>query len=207
MGTRKFLRNLHKCRSISCEYKKFLYTDYSLNDIVKSSVSRAIELVEKNGGHKQANMLFVAKQNAVNAKLQQTNFHHRVKEQISYEDSRWQWFGDWHNTTQKIWLYSYDSNVSENADAEARITFEGTGAALTGILLAQGGKADIYLDGEFTSTIDTYSDEESDKPREALWHDLNLHEGEHSLRIVVRGEPYAGSMGTKISISSLIVYH
>ena len=91
--------------------------------------------------------------------------------------------------------------------AEAAIQFEGTGAIVVGPYTAQGGRADIYLDGKQIAPVDAYQDgERGTKAQESLWHEFALKPGKHSIRIVVRGEPYADSQGSEIAIEDLVVY-
>ncbi len=187
--------------------EKFLYTNYSFNEIVESTYTRAIELVKRNGGLLKDDMAYVARQAVVPATLQSWTDHGSVKEQILFNDSRWQWRGDWNHKTIKIWRYEHSSSFSNTKNAEALITFEGTGAVITGILLANGGLADVYLDGKYSRTIDVYPDEDNAKPKESIWHQFGLQDKEHTLRLVVRGEAYPESQGAEISISSLLVYH
>ena len=77
--------------------------------------------------------------------------------------------------------------------------------------MPSGGTADVYLDGELHRTVDVYPDEEARKGAESVWHVFGLEDGEHQLRMVVRGEPYRGesgdeSKGTDISLSYLVVF-
>ena len=186
---------------------KFLYTDFSFNEIVESTILRAIALTKINGGYVKDKRLHIRKQQPLEAALQQWDTTGTVKEQILFNDERWQWQGDWQDRTLKIWRYQHNSKFSKSRGAEASINFEGTGAVITGILLPSGGLADIYLDGKFSRTIDVYPDEDNAKPKESLWHEFGLEDTQHTLRLVVRGEPYQESKGSEISISSLIVYH
>ena len=186
---------------------KFLYTDFSFNEIVESTLLRAIALTKVNGGYVKHKRLHIRKQQPQRATLQQWDEVGTVKEQVLFNDERWQWKGDWQARTLKIWRYQHNSKFSKSRGAEASINFEGTGAVITGILLPNGGLADIYLDGKFSRTIDVYPDEDNAKPKESLWHEFGLEDTQHTLRLVVRGEPYQESKGSEISVSSLIVYH
>lgn len=190
--------------SISSE--KFLYTNYSLDDIVDSSYKRALALVKNSGGHVKGEYVYVRQQQAQAATLQADSAPQRVLEEVDFVDPRWRWKGQWTHKNMKIWRYQHESMISESKGDEARIRFHGTGVALKGILLPDGGLLDIYLDGEFIRSVDVYPDEDAAKPQEALWHQFGLADGEHELKVVVRGEPYRESSGTRISISSLLVY-
>ena len=86
------------------------------------------------------------------------------------------------------------------------ISFDGTGAAIIGILLPTGGMAEVYLDGELHKTIDVYPDETSAKARESIWHVFGLENKRHDLRLVILGKPYGESQGSDISITGLLVF-
>lgn len=185
---------------------KFIYTRYSFNEIVDSSLKRAVALSKKNGGYVDEEYVHVVLQEAVPAELQTWKGQGVVSEILLYDDPRWQWRGNWRHETMRIWRYEHISKTSSTLGAEATISFVGTGAVLKGILLPDGGLLDIYLDGELSRTVDVYPDEPNAKPEESIWHQFDLEDKRHTLRLKVRGEPYRESTGAKISISSLIVY-
>ena len=186
--------------------EKFNYTDYSLNDIVDSSVARAIALIERSGGSVDEGIVTVRIQEPRQAPLESWDDYGSVREQIAFDDDRWQWRGDWQRTETEIWRTVRTSNVSSSRDAEAMISFTGTGAAITGILLPTGGQAEVYLDGELSRTIDVYPDEPNLKARESIWHQFGLGNGRHHLRLVVLGQPFGESRGADISITGLLVF-
>jgi hypothetical protein len=69
------------------------------------------------------------------------------------------------------------------------------------------GIADVYVDGELARTIDTYYWVANwGNPMAFLYHDLTLPEGEHEVRIDVRGEKNPKSEDTKITITGAVVY-
>ena len=100
----------------------------------------------------------------------------------------------------------YYDNISGQKGAEAAISFTGTGVSITGILLPNGGKAEVYLDGELSRAIDVYPDEPTAKARESIWHAFGLENKRHDVLVVVLGESYGDSQGTDISISGLLVF-
>ena len=104
------------------------------------------------------------------------------------------------------WGPQHTIRASSSKGDEATIEFEGTGAIVSGFYLPIGGKADIYLDGELDRTVDVYPDEDRPKGWESVWHDYRLGGGKHTLRIVVRGEPYPGSAGSDIALTHLVVF-
>ena len=82
----------------------------------------------------------------------------------------------------------------------------GTGFIVTGPYWPNGGTADVYLDGKLVKTVDVYPDEDSVKSGESVYHAFHLPAAQHTVRVVVRGEPYGGSKGTDIGIDGLVVF-
>ena len=97
--------------------------------------------------------------------------------------------------------------TSSTKDSEASIEFQGRGVVISGSYLPTGGTADVYLDGKLDRRIDVYSD--NDGVREgnnAIWHTWGLKNGKHSVRLVVRGEPFRDSKGSAVSIDDAIIF-
>ncbi len=72
--------------------------------------------------------------------------------------------------------------------------------------MANGGMADVHLDGEPHRTIDVYSDGDHYRNSEAVWHAFGLPAGEHTIRLVVRGEAPQGGQGVDVTLENLIVF-
>ena len=191
---------------ITIAEEHFSYTDYSFNDIVDSTTTRALKLIERTGGKVTDDTAYVKTQAPMAAEVEPWDDYGEPTEFAPFDDERWQWAGDWQTVTQKIWRYERTSRISSQRGAEASIRFTGTGAGLIGILLPSGGTADVYLDGALSDTIDVYPDEPMAKTNESLWHRFGLQDGEHELRIVVRGEKYGTSQGSDISITRHTVF-
>ena len=186
--------------------EKFNYTSYSLNDIVESTVTRAIALIERTGGSVDGDVVNVETQEPQQAALEAWEDYGSLKEEITFEDDRWQWTGDWERTGIMLWGSERISKISSTNGSTAEIRFAGTGASVTGILLPNGGQAEVWLDGEPHRTIDVYPDETMAKASESVWHAFGLADKRHDLRIVVLGEPYGDSTGSDISITGLQVF-
>lgn len=187
--------------------KKFSYTDFSFRTIVESSYRQALALIQKTGGRQEGDTLLVKTQKPAPAKYESWN-PGRPVERIASTDPRWQWKGTWQvqaapprDTRGRTALRFTDAK-----GAEASISFEGTGAIVTGPYLTDGGKLDVYLDGKLVRTVDVYCDENSIRVGEAVWHTFGLKNGKHTVRLLVRGEPYAQSGGSKVSIQDLVVF-
>lgn len=185
---------------------KFSYTNYSYNEIVDSTMRRALRLIEQTGGRVEKDRILVKRQAPTPARLEVWDDYGIAKERIHYDDPRWRWQGNWRHKALTIWRSVHHSNISSTEGAEAIIRFNGTGAVITGLLLPTGGLADVYLDGKLSRTIDVYPDESNAKFAESIWHEFGLQDGQHELRLIVRGEPYRESQGSDISIASLIVF-
>jgi hypothetical protein len=90
---------------------------------------------------------------------------------------------------------------------EISFTFNGTGVSLTGNWLKTGGKADVYVDNEFKRTIDCYfyyANQQHENMN--IYHILDLREGKHTVRLVVKGEKRPESQGENVYVSGATVY-
>jgi len=184
--------------------KKFDFTDYTFSDIVKSTEKRAIELVQRNGGRVEGDKLIIKTQAPKAPKLELWDDYGSPAEQIESDDPRWTWKGNW-----KLPDGSQRSKVrtATEYDAQAEITFEGTGAIVVGPYLPDGGKLEAYLDGKLDRVLDANSDDEKQsRGGESVWHGFGLKPGKHTILIKVLGEPYGESSGTKVAVESLIVF-
>lgn len=184
----------------------FSYTQASFRTIVADTLRRAVATVERHGGRLDGDLLLVNTQPAVPAPLEIWDDYGSPAERIPIEDRRWSWQGEWQERTVEKWGSRFFSWASATAGSEARIRFAGTGAVVTGWYLPSGGLADVYLDGELVETVDTYPDENDVKLNEAVWHAFGLADGEHEIRLVVRGEPYTQSRGAEICLTDLVVF-
>ena len=178
--------------------KEFAHTDYTFRTIIDSTEYRAGGITKRHGGKVEFERFLIRLQRPAPFRLASWS-PGRPVERIHTGDPRWTWTGKW---------ISSGTGVSRTAreKAEASISFEGTGALISGPYFKSGGKADVYLDGKLDRTVDVYSDEQGDRPRESVWHVYGLKPGRHTVRLVVLGEPYSDSTGTAVSIDDLIVF-
>jgi hypothetical protein len=184
--------------------EKFSYTDYTFNTIVASTMDRVIALVERHGGSVDGDSIEVKTQRPIPVEIELWDDFGTPVERVPVDDPRWTFSDDWEGEPRR-------GRRTGTKGAEATIGFEGTGAIIAGTYLPSGGTAEIYLDGELHSTVDVYPDEGAPKGAESVWHAFGLEDGEHRLRVVVRGEAYrdgsgGGSTGTDISLSYLVVF-
>lgn len=179
--------------------KKFSYTGYSYNTIVKSTIERAKQVVKEQGGVITDTAFEIPEQSPAPLKLEQFRPGH-VVERIELNDPRWKFQGSW----QKA--HSDRSEARSNtAGAEALVVFRGTGAILVGKLDTDGGLADLYLDGKRVTTTDGYNDDGS-RTGEGYWGKFDMPPGKHTLRVAVKGQPYPGSKGAWIYLEDLVVF-
>ncbi|GAG10029.1 unnamed protein product [marine sediment metagenome] len=188
-----------------------VFTNYSFNSAVTNTLKYAKQLIMENGGIVTENDVTISIQEPAAAPLE-VSFPDVVPDyRVSvFDDEHWKWSGNWKEFTQPARAARKREPVGMYADesgAEMTFTFNGTGAALRGNWKKNGGKADVYVDGEFHRTIDTYywyANEE--KWNMYPWHILHLEPGKHTVRIVVKGEKKKESEGTGIYLTGAVVF-
>lgn len=183
---------------------KFSYTEYSFNDIAKSSETRALTVIGQAGGQVSETQVVIPEQLPQAPPLEQCNFGVPVKA-WKCPDAAWQWKGNWTAKPMNVWSDKFEARVAEGAGSEATLNFTGTGVALVGDLTQSGGRADVYVDGEKSELVaDAYivpKTHDND-----LWRIHGLTPGEHTLRLVMRDDADPRSQGKKLTISRAIVY-
>ena len=187
--------------------QKFNFTNFTFKTIVESTKKRAIALAEKNGGRIDGESLIVKTQQPAAPALQVWDDYGSPAERIAVSDARWKWKGAWDQEKDADRRGTeWAGKLASKKGSEATITFEGTGAIITGSYLPTGGKAEVYLDDKLHSTVDVYPDENNRKYGEDVWHAFGLANGPHTVRLVVLGEPYTGSTGSDIVLEDMVVF-
>lgn len=191
----------------------FIYTNYSFNSVVNNTLEYAKKIIVENGGRVENDQLYIKLQTPLAPALEQSFPDIKVSYRTSIEDDTWKWNGNWE---EYKYPYSggmeFSGKVSRDKDSECLISFKGSGFLLMGHWDQDGGKADIYLDGNKVQTIDTYYWVRNRGAGAGwlngahLYHVLGLEPGEHSLRIVATGEKNEKATGTKIYLERAIVY-
>jgi len=180
---------------------KFDFTQSSFNDITRTSVERAKRIVTKAGGTVTAAEMVIPFQEPKTPTLEQWDMGVPEK-RIDTLDVAWTWKGRW------IEEHYWDGNgisarkTAQEADSEATLTFTGCAISLVGSYSQEGGRADIYLDGEKAGEIDAYIVEHTSD--NDLWHAYGLKPGNHTVRIVPRSDADSRSRGRKIVIESAV---
>jgi hypothetical protein len=185
--------------------KKFDYTEFNFNTIVESTEKRTLALIRATGGRSEGDRVFIKAQTPKASKLEIWNDYGDPVERVSVFDPRWSLKGTWETKAGRN-PNAPRGKVTAEKGAEATVTFTGTGAIISGSYLPDGGKYDVYLDGKFDRTLDAFSDEPNERAGESIWHAFGLKNGQHTVRLVVRGEPYETSKGSRVALDDVIVF-
>lgn len=188
----------------------FINTTYSFNSAVKATGEYALELISKDGGKITDNEIMIKIQEPV-APKNEVSFPDVVFDRrISvFDDKGWTFKGKWAPYETEIWPEKKivkQAMYAENAGDELEMAFTGTGISIDGNWYKDGGLADIYVDGKLHRTIDTYYNFANQQHTESMWHILNLQPGDHKVRLVVKGEKRPESAGTRVYITSAIIF-
>lgn len=188
----------------------FIHTSYSFNSAVISTYKYSLDLITKSGGKVTGNKILV-KTEEPSAPPLEVSFPDIVFDRkISiFEKNSWKFNGKWQTYKTPAGrenLLQDQSKYSETADDELIFDFSGTGISLEGNWYRDGGKADIYVDGKLNRTIDSYYDFANQQHTESIWHVMNLKPGDHTVRLVVKGEKRPESKGSKVYITSATIF-
>lgn len=180
----------------------FINTDYSFNKAVLQTVGYAHRLITQNGGTSSESELTIKTQEPksypVEVSFPKLVFDQRID---VFTDDRWEFKGDWDT------YGNMQARVSDTAGDDISFTFNGTGVSIVGNWLKDGGRADVFVDGEFKRTIDCFYNFTKQEVFDiSLYHITNLTEGEHTIRLVVKGEKRPEAEGTKIYVSEAVVF-
>jgi hypothetical protein len=181
---------------------KFDFTGYSFNDITRSTLKRALDVVARAGG-RVGDVIEVPAQSPVAPALEQWDMGAPAA-RVEPGDAAWTFNGDWQ--TSAAWSGSGVAvrKTSTAGGRDATFTFEGTGVALVGRYGQDGGRADVYLDGERAGVVDAYIPERTFD--NDLWHVARLSPGRHTVRLVTRDDADPRSTGKRLTIELAIVY-
>lgn len=184
--------------------KKFDYTNYSFNDITRSTIERALKVVRQAGGTVTDSEVVIPYQAAKAPKLEQWDMGVPEK-RIGAKDAAWSWKSGWSEETrggadQK----RFAGMLANGAGAEATLAFTGTAVTLIGNHAQTGGRADVYLDGKKMDEIDAFIVERTHD--NDLWHAYGLRPGSHTLKIVTRDDADGRSKGKTVMIEAAITY-
>jgi hypothetical protein len=189
----------------------FINTTYSFNTAVEATYEYAMKNIREHWGSVQNETLYIPVQQATAPKLEVS-----IPDVIYYKSADvfskigFETAGLWQVYKEKLWdgESEHDQAVfSGNAGDELTFTFDGTGLALFGNWVKDGSKADIYLEGKFNHTIDTYYHYANQEHLNVcIWHAFQLSPGTHSVKLVVKGEKNSLSTGTNVYVCQAVIY-
>jgi len=187
----------------------FIHTTYSFNSAVASTFRYATDLITINGGYVAGRNIRVKIQDPVAPELEvafpDVVFDKRVS---AFEAGQWKMKGNWntYEVPDRGDQMRNQAIFSDKAGDEIQISFNGTGISLTGNWFLDGGKADVYVDGTLHRTIDTYYNFAGQQHTESIWHVMNLEPGDHTVRLVVKGDMRPESHGSRVYITSATIF-
>jgi hypothetical protein len=194
---------------IAMEDSIFVNTSYSFKSAVASTNKYALGLIVSDGGKVTDKKILIRNQVPTALSLE-VSFPNIVfdKKVTVFEENGWSFKGGWKTfeVTGGDKKARKQSVYSENAGDELVIDFSGTGISIEGNWYKDGGKADIYVDGKLHRSIDTYYDFANQQHTTSMWHVLNLQPGKHQIRLVVKAKTRPESVGTRVYITSAIIY-
>ena len=183
---------------------RFSFTQYSFNEIVASTVRRAEKVIAGAGGRVTDKAVFIPAQAPQAPPLEQWRAD-PPRQRLAYDDPAWTWnSGFMDGFVKSPGGREMRFKEAKGADAKAELTFEGTGVAIVGRCSQDGGRADVFLDGQKAGEIDAWippNTHDND-----YWHVTGLRGGTHRLGIVVRADADPRSTGRQIQIERAVVY-
>lgn len=186
-------------------------TTYTFNSAVDKTIVYAQKLAVENGGEATEKELKVRVQQpqafALEVAFPKLVFDRKIsvfaKEGVEIK-GEWAYVNP--NDPTKLEATS-KAKYSAKAGDEISFAFEGTGVSLVGNWFRDGGKADIFVDGELKRTIDCYYDFARQQLENMnLYHITNLTQGKHTIKAVVKGEKRPEAIAANVYISEILVF-
>lgn len=185
--------------------KRFDYTDYSFNEIVDSTLRRALLAVERAGGHLEGDEVVIPRQPVTAPPLEHSGYSRPVGA-FAPEHKAWTWGPGWGHREVESWGNKFPVMEATAAGCVAEFRFRGTEVALVGDLLRDGGRAEVWIDGERCELeADAYVDDSITHDND-LWRWRGLADADHVLKIVTTGKADARSAGTRVRIAQAVAY-
>ncbi len=182
--------------------RKFDYTQSSLDDICQSTLARTLKLVRIVGGVATETTVTIPVQVPEAAPLEQWDMG-VPDARLRIDNAAWR-FSGFSRVVQPGAPNETAGMRASGAGAEAVLTFTGSAVAVVGDSNQDGGRADVYLDGQRVQSIDAYVVERTHD--NDLWHTFGLPQQRHALRIVTRDDADPRSKGKVITIAEAVVY-
>lgn len=190
----------------------FINTDYSFNKAVDKTIEYAEKLAVQQGGESTDKELKLKVQQPTAFELEVAFPKLVFDKKVSvFYSKEWKSKGSWKSYSYfDSWRKVEVKNqavFSGNAGDELSFTFHGTGISLMGNWFKDGGKADIYVDGQMKRTIDCYFNFAQQQHQNMdIYHITGLNDGDHTLKVVVKGEKRPESEGANVYITNAVVF-
>lgn len=159
--------------------QKFKYTDFTFHTIVDSNEKRALAMVARYGGRVEDKRVVVKTQRARAAKYESWDDYGKPVKRVPASEAGWRFSEGW-----RAGGGGEDWRTATRKGADVEVEFQGTGAILIGRYLPNGGRYEVFVDGDLDQTLDCKSDEEDAKGGESVWHNFALKPGTHKIRLV-----------------------
>jgi hypothetical protein len=182
---------------------KFEFTQYSFNEIVKSTLARAEKAIVAAGGSVGPDEVVIPVQSPKAPPLEQWDPGVPLA-RVEPDQPAWAWKGGWVAEASRNDRSRGKAMRAGGAGDEAAFSFEGTGVAIVGTMTQDGGRADVYLDGAKAGEIDAWIPERTHD--NDYWHVTGLASGPHAVRFVVRPDADIRSKGRLVRIEYAVVY-
>jgi hypothetical protein len=186
----------------------FINTTYSFNSAVQSTFKYAQDLIMRYSGKVDEKSISIKPQTPVAPALEVAFPHLVFDKTVSiFDQPAWKFKGKWktYEITSDNKLVK-QSMYAEKAGDELEIDFTGTGLSLEGNWYKNGGKADVYVDGQLHRSIDTYYNFANQEHTVSIWHVFNLAQGDHKVRLVVKGENRPEASGSRVYITTATIF-
>lgn len=110
--------------------------------------------------------------------------------------------GTW--STAKSNSYSGGTAVySSNAGSTLELPFTGNSVKIVAVKAANRGLFDVYIDGKFDKTVNTYASRTQYKS--VVYEKTGLPSGAHKIKIVVKGQKASASSGTAVYLDAFSI--
>jgi hypothetical protein len=185
----------------------FINTTYSFNTAVASTFRYAGDIISKNGGKISEKEILIKTEEPVASDLEvsfpDVVFSNRVS---VFDKNFWKMTPGWKETPSETTKSESQAIFAGKTGEEMSLKFAGTGISIEGNWVKDGGKADVFVDGNLNRAIDTYYHFAGQEHNTSIWHVFNLTPGDHLVRLVVKGEKRQESEGTNVYVTSAIIF-
>jgi hypothetical protein len=176
---------------------KFAYTRYSFNEIVASTVARALKVIQRAGGSVSDTEVTVPPQEPKAPKLEQWAVD-APTERLEATSGAWTWSAGWTAEAKG----DGDLMSTTKAGSEATLRFTGTGVLVIGDYTDNGGRAEVIVDSKKAGEIRAKKVPHTND--NVYWFVTGLKSGAHTVQIRVL--PAEAGADGPITIDRAVVY-